>query len=290
MRQELTEVYRNIPQTFSTDSLEDLISYARMYAALYELVTINRMDEIYGSRDDYARAIKAIYRKLEEFAWKTRSTTEKARALWTRFHLEQATTVYLGGNDNADGKTMDFISDYFENKAATPGRLSDRESEEHFEMTRLAIAFTFGNHSYAQPWRGFIDLKFGQWNSSLGKDGFWKGLDIFCALRRLYLLNYFSYMANGGKLSQPLLKAYNAYIRLASAKVVEERTVANLRLYYDILSENIVKGTSARMANDLVNALYVIQNDRLLGHSERLFCTSIRVHRICINEESPRTA
>jgi hypothetical protein len=157
-------------------------------------------------------------------------------------------------------------------------------------MTRLAIAFTFGNHSYAKPWRDFIDRKFEEWKSSLGNDGLWKGLDIFCALRRLYLLNYFSYMADGGKLTPLLLKAYNAYMPIAQAKVSQERTLTNLRLYYDILSENIVKETSARMANDMANALYVIQKNRLLGQSERLFCTSVRVHRICINEESPRMA
>ena len=279
---------------FHTVSDEGLIVYTRSYAALYNMVSVNALDDEFGAREIYRKKLDSLFASLSRRYGNLQGIGLRAEAVDAMLHILNGTGCIVGRQKRDlcfglfDELTKSYLFD-FDETACDHNAL--------YGVMRLIYQFLcwlVPEDAENDPWLGFARNRVAAWATELHENGEWKGIRAEEALQRIILMSMNSYMLLDSRHDAIIQKAYSYYCisRQLQFCRTTELTADEIRYYiliYDAIQQSSVNDPGSRKyLNDLAGLLEVQRMPK--SSVEALFCRSIAIDNLCdqISNEAQR--
>lgn len=252
-----------------SDSPTRLLALARIYAALYRLVSVEARDAEFGDRVGYTHLGDHLFRILLRKAKRTANPAERAALVSTSFYLTSETTLaYNVKRDNTSREAVIHL-------------LADHEDA----LEEPSILHSLTNFFYPKaeaddtdPW--FIALKqtIRHWAETLSANGNWPEIPTDVALSRIEVMNRNSYMLLDEAYDTEIQKAYSYYKTHQSEKNMPLSTLARL---YDVAMQGNAYPVDRETACSVADLMATRTKAHPEGSDEKTLYLSIEVDRLC---------
>ncbi|MEG2062015.1 MAG: hypothetical protein RRY33_09205 [Alistipes sp.] len=305
-------------QKFAGQSDAALLALVRIYAALYNMVATNALDEEYGAREIYAKKLAALFDALCRRTAKQTNVAQRAELLYAMFYIVRGTT--LGGDPKREERCFELANELLSDtlSGATIATLPLAAST--YPLLKCLAVYLYPCPAEDDPWLLIFKQQISAWASELDATGHWPQLSTAEALQRLILLSMHSYMFLDESHDDAIRLAHTAYCTLASidkqaATGVAENGVAEVwatlsthpaghatthlspeslhlcNLLYEAAMQGAVYLVDKQLSNDIADLL---DRSQLLDHQnshqhvhcptdsdETLFCLGITTDNLC---------
>ncbi len=189
-----------------------LLSCVRMYISLYNLITVNGLDEEYGDRTQASACLKQLFVQLHRRYRRAKQVTEKARLLRALYTIATG-TAFVAANKDEDTchrYASQLIADYLEQNADESQAFDEEACR---AMLYIVDAYFYMNIDEDDPEPEFLSFRrhLDRWVEEWSEEGSWSSLSLEAALQRIELLNMNSYMFLDSRHDETLRSAYHHY-------------------------------------------------------------------------------
>lgn len=252
-----------------SDSPMRLLALARIYAALYRLVSVEACDAEFGDRLEYTRRGDHLFRILLRKAKRTANPVERAALVSALFYLTSETT--LAYDVKRDNTCREAVIDL----------LADHEDALEEPATLRCLTDFFYPKAEADdtdPW--FIALKqtIRHWAETVSANGDWPEIPTGVALSRIEVMNRNSYMLLDEAYDTEIQKAYSYYKTHQPEKNTPISTLARL---YDVAMQGNAYPVDREAARSVANLMATRTKAHPEGSEEKILYLSIEVDRLC---------
>ncbi|MEG1886311.1 MAG: hypothetical protein RR182_08540, partial [Alistipes sp.] len=113
-------------QEFAGLGQEALLAYVQIYAALYNMVSTNALDEEYGRREIYARKLDGLFDALCHCYATQTQFAKRAEMLYAMFYIVHGTTI--GGDPKREERCFELADSLLNDWMSEDGLPSERLS------------------------------------------------------------------------------------------------------------------------------------------------------------------
>ena len=272
---------------FHTESIEGLIAYARIYAALYNLVSVNALDEEYGDRSIYRKKLQSLFSYLHRRYEEQSNAALRAETIGAMLYILNDTGCIY------DRQKNDLCFNLFSELAE--GYLSDFDENSYdpnalYGVMRLIYEFLcwlVPEDAKDDPWLGFARRRIATWASELDPDGGWLNIGDEEVLQRIILMSMNSYMQLDSRYDDAIHRAYSYYCvsRQLQFRRAKELSADEIRYYarmYDTIQQSTVEDPGRQTyLNDIAKMLETQIPHFPAKSSEAQLCHSIAIDNRC---------
>ena len=270
---------------FHTLSDEELISCARSYTAVYNMISINALDDEFGARESYRKKLSSLFICLSHRYEKLQDVIQQAKAIDAMLYILNNTGCVFDQQKHEmcfrlfDELTEDYLSDF------------DQTTYHHntlYGIMRLIYQFLYGlvpEDAKDDPWLRFARGQVVGWASALSENGEWNGICAEEALQRIILMSMNSYMLLDSHYDTIIQKAYSYYcisrqLQFCRTMELSANEIHYYILMYDTIQQSAVNALGNRKYLNDIAGLLEAQTKQKKG-SEALLCRSIVIDNLC---------
>ena len=195
-------------ESFADASNGRLLSWARIYISLYNLVAFNSLDAVYGDRKIYRRKIDTLFRMLQNRCGSERDAVLRARMIQAMFSLVCGIVAPVDFKKKAAYCTAAdaLVRDHLQ----TGSRNLLEETVVCQCITDLLYPGPDSGDEYFQYHQACIAA----WVGSMASDGSWQDVPVDIALERIGAMNRNSYMFLVKSCDRQIRQAFEYYRKL----------------------------------------------------------------------------
>lgn len=175
-------------ESFADASNGRLLSWARIYISLYNLVAFNSLDAVYGDRKIYRRKIDTLFRMLQNRCGSERDAVLRARMIQAMFSL--VCGIVAPVDSKRRNACCEAVTALVRDRVHTGGGSL---------LEQVCLCKCLTDLLYPGPVQDdlcypHLQRQIAEWISGLTADGGWQGVSVDVALERIGVLNRNSYM------------------------------------------------------------------------------------------------
>ena len=272
---------------FHTVSNEGLIAYVRIYAALYNLISVNALDKEYGDRNIYRKKLQSLFSYLLCRYKEQPGIALCAKTIDTMLYILHDTDCIYNQQKNIicfnlfGELTEKYLSDF------------DETCYDHnalYEIMRLIYEFLswlIPKDAKNDPWLEFNRHWVTAWASELDRNGTWKNINDKEALQRIILMSMNSYMLLDNRYDDTIHSAYSYYcvsqqLQFCRTMRLSLDEIRHYTLMYDTIQQSAVHDSGNRVYLNDIAKLLETQIPHFPAKSEEAWlCRSIMIDNLC---------
>ena len=266
-------------ESFADASNGRLLSWARIYISLYNLVAFNSLDAVYGDRKIYRRKIDTLFRMLQNRCGSEHDAVLRARMIQAMFSLVCGIVAPVDSKKKAAYCTAAdaLVRDHLQ----TGGRNLLEETVVCQCITDLLYPGPDSDDEYFQYHQACIAA----WVGSMASDGSWQDVPVDIALERIGAMNRNSYMFLVKSCDRQIRQAFEYYRKLfpipSDPGNFDANSLPVLGRLYDVAMQGNAYPIDKVTAHKVAAFMYTYSQSSIDRNDDWLYCTSYVVRHLC---------
>lgn len=277
-----------------TDGLSDiaLISLARIYISMHNLIAVNSLDNEYGDRKIFRNQITRLKKACRIRCVRNTCFQQRAPMVRILFSLiDEPVCCFTDPEEATDcwDTAGALIRDYLEERGKSPESKLKAEPEEEFEVLRCIIHLLYFLPEYDEEEKRFLHYvkeKMAGWIRQMNAYGEWSGLSEAQALQRIDIMNRHAGLCPDAVYADRIRQAYRYYSCLIFPELIImsgvplEKT-GILGWLYDVAMQHNTYPRDRIRAAKIAKALYERSRSFPPESDEWFWCIGYVVDNLC---------
>lgn len=263
-----------------SDSTMRLLSLVRIYAALYQMIIVNDSDDEFGDREEYACKADKLFHILLDKANRTNDIATKSELVSALFTLTEGTSIIREEKrmNSCYNAVIDLMKQY--------GQADSMNARTQAYLYRSLIPFFAPEAVEDDEWFILLRNTMTDWANTQSPTGSWEGISSATALKRMEVMNSYSYSFLDSRLDGHIRQAYDYYHAHISTRRGNETFISKERLhtlgeFYGMTTQ----GNACPMDWKLMDKISSIMENQSkaypFGSDAWLYCISFLVENWC---------
>ncbi len=264
----------------ASDSTMRLLSLVRLYTALYQMIIVNDSDEEFGDRQECTRRADKLFHLLFDKANRTNDIATKSELVSALFTLTEGTSIIRDKKRiNSCYNAVIQLMHQYEQTDSTDARTQAY-------LCQSLIPFFAPEAVEDDEWFILLHNTMADWAKAQSSNGSWEEIPSTVALKRIEVMNSYSYSFLDSSLDEHTRQAYDYYRTHISTRRGKEVFINKERLHtlgelYGMTTQGNACPMDWKLADKIADIMESQSKAYPFGNDEWLYCISFLVEDWC---------